>query len=99
MFAVKLGKPTICISYSPKIDSLMSDVGLTDYANEIKSLDVERLKAQFTRIESEAGQVREQLLELLPERSEQARAQLDELSRVLFDGKPGARQRVPAWTE
>ena len=99
VFAVMLGKPTICISYSPKIDSLMSDVGLTDYANEVKSLDVERLKAQFTRIESEAGQVRKQLLELLPKRSEQARAQFDELSRVLFGGKPGARQRVPAWTE
>jgi polysaccharide pyruvyl transferase WcaK-like protein len=93
VFAVKLGKPTICISYSPKIDSLMSDVGLTDYANEIKSLDVERLKAQFTRIESEADQVREQLLELLPKRSEQARAQLDEIGRVLFHGNPGARQR------
>ena len=99
VFAVMLGKPTICISYSPKIDSLMSDVGLTDYANEVKSLDVERLKAQFTRIESEAGQVRKQLLELVPKRSEQARAQFDELSRVLFAGKPGARQRVPAWTE
>jgi polysaccharide pyruvyl transferase WcaK-like protein len=92
VFAVKLGKPTIAVSYSPKCDSLMSDVGLAEYVQPIKSLDVERLKAQFTQIESQAAQVRERLLELLPKRSEQARAQLDELSLVLFSGKPNARQ-------
>jgi len=43
VFAVKLGKPTVCVSYSPKIDSLVADVGLDDYTQHIKSLDVELL--------------------------------------------------------
>ncbi len=84
VFAVKLGKPTICVSYSPKIDSLVWDVGLADYTQDIKSLDVEQLKEQFAQLESRRTQLRDQLRELLPKRSEGARAQLDELNRVLF---------------
>ncbi|HTR95746.1 MAG TPA: polysaccharide pyruvyl transferase family protein [Trebonia sp.] len=92
VFALKLGKPTVSVGYSPKNDSLMSDLGLGEFTQHVKSLDVERLKAQFTQLESRAAQVRERLGELLPERSERARAQLDELSRVLFDGRPAARR-------
>jgi len=84
VFAVKLGKPTVCVSYSPKIDSLVADVGLADYTQHIKSLDVEQLKEQFTQLESRRTEVRDQLRELLPKRSEGARAQLEELGRVLF---------------
>ena len=84
VFAVKLGKPTVCVSYSPKIDSLVADVGLADYTQHIKSLDVEQLKEQFTQLESRRTQVRDQLRELLPKRSEGACAQLEELGRVLF---------------
>jgi len=87
MCALKLGKPTISIGYSPKNDSLMLDLGLGDYVLHARSLDVERLKIQFTDIESHAARFREQLRELLPERAKQARAQLDELSRVLFAGE------------
>lgn len=82
--AVKLGKPTISVGYSPKNTSLMSDVGLGEYTQYIKSLDVEKLKAQFTQVESEAPQVRKLLAEVLPERADQAREQLRELSRKLF---------------
>jgi polysaccharide pyruvyl transferase WcaK-like protein len=94
MFALKLGKPTISVGYSPKNDSLMADLGLAEYTQHAKSLDVERLKAQFTQLESRAAQVREQLRALLPQRCEQARAQLDELSRLLFDGGPAAARRL-----
>jgi polysaccharide pyruvyl transferase WcaK-like protein len=95
MFALKLGKPAVSVSYSPKNDSLMSDLGLADYTQHIKSLDVEKLKAQFTQLESRSEQVRGQLSALLPERSERARAQLDELSRVLFGSRPAAPQLDP----
>jgi polysaccharide pyruvyl transferase WcaK-like protein len=84
LFALKLGKPTISIGYSPKNDSLMGYVGLGEYTQHVKSLDVEKLKSQFTQAESQAPQVRELLGEVLPERAAQAREQLDELSRVLF---------------
>jgi len=84
LFALKLGKPTISVGYSPKNDSLMADLGLGEYTQHVKSLDVAKLKEQFTQAENQAPRVRELLAEMLPERAEQARAQLDELSRVLF---------------
>jgi polysaccharide pyruvyl transferase WcaK-like protein len=84
MFALKLRKPTVSVGYSPKNDSLMAGVGLGQYTQHIKSLDVEKLKAQFTQAESQAAQVRELLDEMLPVRADQSREQLRELSRVLF---------------
>jgi polysaccharide pyruvyl transferase WcaK-like protein len=87
MFALKLGKPTISVGYSPKNDSLMSALGLSDYTQHARSLDVKRLQEQFTQLEKDAEGVRERLRTRLPERVAQSRAQLEELSRVLF-GKP-----------
>lgn len=85
VLALKLGKPAISVGYSPKNDSLMSEAGLADYVQHARTLDVEKLKGQFTEIEDRAPRVREQLGELLPKWSQLAQAQLDELSRVLFD--------------
>ena len=83
LFALQLGKPTVSVGYSPKNDSLMADVGLGEYTQHARLLDVEKLKAQFTQIEGQAPRVRELLGDVLPERAAQARAQLDELGRVL----------------
>jgi polysaccharide pyruvyl transferase WcaK-like protein len=88
LFALKLGKPTISVGYSPKNDSLMEDLGLTDYVQHARSLDPEKLKAQFTDIESRAAQVKEHLREILPDQTRRARAQLDDLSGKLFGGQP-----------
>jgi polysaccharide pyruvyl transferase WcaK-like protein len=84
MFALKLGKPAISVGYSPKNDSLMAGAGLGEYTQHARSLDIEKLKAQFTQIEGQAPRVRELLGDVLPERAAQVRAQLDELGRVLF---------------
>jgi polysaccharide pyruvyl transferase WcaK-like protein len=84
VFALKLGKPTISVGYSPKNDSLMTDLGLGQYLQDVKSLDIEKLKVQFADIEKRSAQVREQLTQLLPERTARARAQLDDLNGVLF---------------
>lgn len=84
VFALKLGKPTISVGYSPKNDSLMTDLGLGQYLQDVKSLDVEKLKVQFTDLEGRSAQVREQLSRLLPQRTARARAQLDDLNSTLF---------------
>jgi polysaccharide pyruvyl transferase WcaK-like protein len=96
LLALKLGKPTISVSYSPKCDSLMADFGLAEYAQHIRRLDAEKLKDQFTQIEGDAPQVRERIRELLPKRAAQSRAQLDELNRVLFGGGPAAKRQSAA---
>jgi polysaccharide pyruvyl transferase WcaK-like protein len=84
LLARKLGKPTISIAYSPKIDSLMEDLGLAEFNQQAKSLDHDELMAQFIEAEDRAPQIREQLRKLVPERGRLVRAQLDELNSVLF---------------
>jgi polysaccharide pyruvyl transferase WcaK-like protein len=90
LFALKLGKPTVSVGYSPKNDSLMEDIGLAEYMQHARSLDVEKLKAQFTEIESRAAQVEKQLSEVVPDRTRRARGQLDDLTNKLFAGRTAA---------
>jgi polysaccharide pyruvyl transferase WcaK-like protein len=86
LFALKLSKPTISIGYSPKNDSLMGDLHLTEFIQHASSIDGDKLRAQFTEAENRAAQITEQLGELVPERGRLVRAQLDELNSVLFGG-------------
>jgi polysaccharide pyruvyl transferase WcaK-like protein len=48
--ALRLGKPTISIGYAAKFDALMTDMGLSDYCQNIEQLDIDRLKDQFRRL-------------------------------------------------
>jgi polysaccharide pyruvyl transferase WcaK-like protein len=48
--ALKLGKPTISISYAGKNDELLASMGLGEFCQPIELLEVDRLIDQFTRI-------------------------------------------------
>ena len=55
--ALKLSKPTLAISYAAKSDSLMADMGLSEFCHSANFLDVERLIEQFTELESRSAQI------------------------------------------
>jgi polysaccharide pyruvyl transferase WcaK-like protein len=84
VFSLKLGKPTISLGYSPKNDSLMRDVGLSDYRQPARSIDLELLKAQFADIEKRRDEIVPVLDTVVAERSGASRAQFAELSATLF---------------
>jgi len=84
MFGLKLGKPTIALSYARKIDSLMADLGLSEYCLPAGSLDVEVLKARFTELESRRDEITPEIQKVVKERSAAAAEQFTEISRVLF---------------
>lgn len=63
--ALKLSKPTLAIGYATKNDKLMADMGLADFCQSIRSIDVERLIDQFTELERR----REQLQDVMVERN------------------------------
>jgi polysaccharide pyruvyl transferase WcaK-like protein len=48
--ALKMGRPTISISYAGKNDVLLAEVGLADFCQHIERLDVEQLKSQTSRL-------------------------------------------------
>ena len=91
--ALKLGKPTLSVGYGAKFDALMTGMGLAEFSQAARSLDVNRLIKQFTELESRSPQ----LLTAVTKHSAANAALLDrqfsELSDRLF---PAA---VPAHAE
>jgi polysaccharide pyruvyl transferase WcaK-like protein len=63
--ALKMGKPLISLSYGPKNDALMADVGLSEFAQDVDHTDFEKLKQQINTMiagrERYAAQVREKV--------------------------------------
>ena len=47
--ALKLGKPTLSLSYARKHDLLMADMGLSEFCQFANTFDVDRLIEQFRR--------------------------------------------------
>ena len=84
LFSLKFCKPTISVGYSPKNDSLMLDMGLAEYCQHARSVDLELLKAQFTKAEKHRAEISEDLEQLNAERSRAAREQFGRLSQMLL---------------
>jgi polysaccharide pyruvyl transferase WcaK-like protein len=63
--ALKLGRPLISLSYGPKNDALMADVGLSEFTQDVDHVDFERLTQQIKTMiagrERYAAQVREKV--------------------------------------
>ena len=77
--ALKLAKPTISVSYAGKNDVLMQDMGLGEYCQPIRELDVPRLIEQFHALTADRDRLRYVLLD----RREHNRKLLDEQDAVL----------------
>jgi polysaccharide pyruvyl transferase WcaK-like protein len=48
--ALKLGKPTVSISYADKNDVLMAEMGLGEFCQHVERLDLDRLIEQFSQL-------------------------------------------------
>lgn len=79
------GRPTLAIGYGRKHDAVMAAMGLPEYVQDVRELDVERLIEQVGELEANEAAV----ISTLREKSAVARAELDrqfkDLSAVLFD--------------
>ena len=60
--ALKLCKPTIGISYSPKHDALMAEMGLPEFCMAVNALDVSELIKLFTELESRSAELRQTMI-------------------------------------
>jgi len=81
---LRLAKPTISISYADKNDVLMESMGMAEYCQPIRAIDVSRLIEQF-RVLAAAD---DRLHSMLREKNEQNMSLLDQqntaLSAILF---------------
>jgi polysaccharide pyruvyl transferase WcaK-like protein len=77
--ALRLGKPTISLGYAKKNVVLMEDMGLPEFCQYAHSIDVGKLIEQFTKLESNADQVRTMLAE---RNADQARLLADQFAAL-----------------
>ncbi len=92
--ALMLSKPTLSIGYAAKHNVLMADMGLAEFCQSARSLDVGRLIEQFKGLESRSGQLRQKMTERNAEKARLLDRQFAELSKLLFP--PGEPVRAAA---
>jgi polysaccharide pyruvyl transferase WcaK-like protein len=90
--ALRLCKPTISIGYAAKHDALMADMGLAEFCQSARALDVDRLIMQFTGLEDRAAELRTQIAQRNAALAAQLETQFGVLSAVLFPGEPRSGQ-------
>jgi polysaccharide pyruvyl transferase WcaK-like protein len=80
LLAMVLNKPVISISFHQKCTSLMQDMGLQDYCQDIKQLSAEKLIKQFCQLTKNADSLKQMISEKVADR----RDALDEQYRLIF---------------
>jgi len=82
--ALKLAKPTLSVGYAAKFDVLMVEMGLAEFCQSARSVDVDRLIRQFTELESRSTQLRQTLTECSAAKMRLLNHQFATLSALLF---------------
>ncbi len=77
--ALKLSRPTLSIGYAAKNDVLMAGMGLGEFCQSARSVDLDRLIEQFSTLESR----REQLVDTMAERNRAKVRRLEQQFAVL----------------
>ncbi len=72
IFALSLGVPTLAISYQPKTDGIMAQLGLGAFVLPITGLSPGHLWQAFDHLRESAGEVREKLRRVIPEQTARA---------------------------
>jgi polysaccharide pyruvyl transferase WcaK-like protein len=80
LLALALNKPAICVSFHQKCTSLMEDMGLQEYCQDIKHLNAEKLIEQFCKLETNADSLKQMIRQKVSER----RKALDEQYELIF---------------
>jgi polysaccharide pyruvyl transferase WcaK-like protein len=80
LLALLLNKPSIAISFHSKCSSLMSQMGLSEYCQDIQQLKADRLIEQFCQLEKNAGSLKHMIREKVAD----CRTALDEQYRLIF---------------
>ena len=95
LMSLLVGKPVVAISFHHKCSSLMSDMGLSDYCDDINGITSDRLIAKFEALVQHSDDL-ERTIQL---RVEKARSALDEQYGLLFEeelGQPRLAATEPA---
>ncbi|WP_414936005.1 polysaccharide pyruvyl transferase family protein [Amycolatopsis sp. cmx-11-51] len=82
--ALKLAKPTLSVGYARKNDVLMAALGLGEFCQRAKEIDLDKLVRQFAELESRAGELTETLVKRGAEQVRLLDEQFSELSAAFL---------------
>ncbi|MFF4403862.1 polysaccharide pyruvyl transferase family protein [Streptomyces sp. NPDC001262] len=82
--ALKVGTPTLALSYAAKSDALMDRMGLGAYCHPARDVDADRLLEQFRSLEQRSAELRRTLTERNTTASRQLEEQFAALTAALF---------------
>lgn len=82
--ALKMGKPTLSVGYGRKFDALMAAMGLAEFCQSARSVDLDRLIEQFNELENRAAELRQLMKARAAENARLLDHQFATLSAVLF---------------
>ncbi|TXS42852.1 hypothetical protein EAO75_32530 [Streptomyces sp. uw30] len=82
--ALKVGVPTLALSYAAKSDALMARMGLGAYCHPAREVDADRLHEQFRELEQRSAELRRTLTERNLVAAGQLEDQFTALTAVLF---------------
>ena len=82
--ALKLGKPTLSLSYARKYDFAMADMGLSEFCLPAKTFDVDRLIEAFTELRSRSVELTRTIADRNAEKARLLDQQFAALSGLLF---------------
>ncbi|TGB15374.1 polysaccharide pyruvyl transferase family protein [Streptomyces sp. MZ04] len=82
--ALKVGTPTLALSYAAKSDALMDRMGLAAFCHPAREVDADRLLEQFRALEKRSAELRQTLAERNAVAARQLKDQFAELTAVLF---------------
>jgi polysaccharide pyruvyl transferase WcaK-like protein len=81
--ALKLAKPTVSISYSAKSDRAMAEMGLADYTQDARAVDVGKLVEQVAEVTELAGRIQPMLRQRAAEKTARLVRQYEVLTASL----------------
>ncbi|MEV5976382.1 polysaccharide pyruvyl transferase family protein [Streptomyces sp. NPDC052114] len=82
--ALKVGTPTLALSYAAKSDALMDRMGLGAYCHPAREVDADRLLEQFRDLERRSAELRRTLAERNEVATRQLQDQFAALTAALF---------------
>ncbi|MGV9882077.1 polysaccharide pyruvyl transferase family protein [Streptomyces sp. NPDC003006] len=82
--ALKVGTPTLAVSYAAKSDALMDRMGLGAYCHPAREVDADRLLEQFRALEKRAAELRRTLTERNEAAARHLARQFAALTTALF---------------
>ncbi|MEU5397981.1 polysaccharide pyruvyl transferase family protein [Streptomyces sp. NPDC005963] len=86
--ALKVGTPTLALSYAAKSDTLMAQMGLDAYCHPAREVDADGLLKQFREVEQRSAELRRTLVERNQAAAQRLADQFTALTAALFPAAP-----------